>query len=281
MRVLHLFAGAGGSHLAGELLGWESVGSVEINPFCQEVLKNRYPNEVIHGDICTFDATPLAGDVDGICGGFPCQDISSAGNGTGITGERSGLWKEYARIIGECRPSWVFIENSPLLRTRGLEVVLEDLASLGYDAEWSTFRASDVGAPHKRDRMWVLAYAQSMFCDGGGNKSESEILEFGNNCSSQDVAYSRIKRRSGLREQMERLIEDRQRWENCPEISNPWISGDPADRESLSEPKLGRVADGVAARVAARVDRLAAIGNGWVPQQAAEAFIQLAERALK
>lgn len=165
MKVLHLFAGAGGSHLVGERLGWESVGSVELNPYCQAVLRNNTPNENIHDDIRTFSATHLLGRLDGICGGFPCQDISAAGRGAGISGERSGLWKEFARVIRESQPSWVFIENSPLLRTRGLEVVLEDLAALRYDAEWATYRASDVGAPHKRDRMWILAYARSF---GGG-----------------------------------------------------------------------------------------------------------------
>ncbi len=231
MKVLHLFAGAGGSHLAGEMLGWESIGSVEIEPYCQAVIKHHYPNEAIHGDIRSFSATHLAGYVDGICGGFPCQDISSAGKGAGITGEQSGLWKEFARIIDEAHPQWAFIENSPLLRTRGLEVILDDLAKIGYDAEWGTYRASDVGAPHRRDRMWILAYSKEMLCDGSNT--------------------GRCK------------------------VSEPRNHRVPQRRSWASEPQLGRVADGVANRV----DRLAALGNGWVPAQAAEAFRQLWVRA--
>ena len=115
----------------------------------------------IWDDVCTFDGKPWRGSVDVLAGGFPCQDISAAGKGAGIAGARSGLWKEYARIIDEIRPRFVFAENSPLLRTRGIGVVLEDLASLGYDARWCVLGARDVGAPHKRDRMWVLAYTES------------------------------------------------------------------------------------------------------------------------
>ena len=174
MRELHLFAGAGGGILGGMLLGHTTVCAVEIEPYCQDVLRARQrdgilPEFPIYGDIKEFDGRPWRGSVDVLCGGFPCQDISAAGKGAGITGERSGLWKEYARIIGEIRPQFVFAENSPLLRTRGLGVVLEDLAALGYDARWGVLGAWHVGAPHKRDRMWVLAHTDS----SGSNENTS------------------------------------------------------------------------------------------------------------
>jgi DNA (cytosine-5)-methyltransferase 1 len=162
LNTFHLFAGAGGGILADLLLGHNPIGACEIEPYPRDVLLARQrdghlPNFPIWDDVCTLNGTPWRGSVDVLCGGFPCQDISAAGKGAGITGERSKLWKEYARLIGEMQPRFVFAENSPLLRTRGLGVVLEDLASLGYNARWGIIGARSVGAPHKRDRMWVLA----------------------------------------------------------------------------------------------------------------------------
>ena len=163
LNTFHLFAGAGGGVLADILLGHNPIGAAEIEKYPRDVLLARQadghlPQFPIWDDVATLDGNPWRGSVDILCGGFPCQDISSAGKGAGITGERSGLWKEYARLIGEMRPRFVFAENSPLLRTRGLGVVLEDLAAMGYHARWGVLGAGDVGAPHKRDRMWVLAY---------------------------------------------------------------------------------------------------------------------------
>jgi len=162
LRSFHLFAGAGGGILADLLLGHQVIGACEIEEYPREVLLQRQrdgilPRFPIWDDVCTFDGRPWRGTIDVICGGFPCQDISSAGKGAGITGARSGLWKEYARIIDEVRPKYVFAENSPLLRTRGLGVVLEDLAEMGYHARWGVLGAWHVGAPHKRNRMWVHA----------------------------------------------------------------------------------------------------------------------------
>jgi len=175
VNELHLFAGAGGGILGGQLLGHTTVCAVEIEKYPRQVLLQRQrdgilPKFPIWDDVCTFDGRPWRGTVDVLAGGFPCQDISAAGKGAGIAGARSGLWKEYARIIDEIRPRFVFAENSPLLRTRGLGVVLEDLAALGYDARWCVLGARDVGAPHKRDRMWVLAYADN---DGQAATKES------------------------------------------------------------------------------------------------------------
>lgn len=164
LRELALFAGAGGGILGGKLLGWRTVCAVEIEPYPTSVLCARQNDGIlspfpIWDDVSTFDGKPWRGRVDVVSGGFPCQDISAAGKGAGIeNGERSGLWREFARIIREVRPRYVFVENSPMLVSRGLGIVLGDLAALGYAAEWGVLGACDVGAPHKRKRIWIVAY---------------------------------------------------------------------------------------------------------------------------
>ena len=162
MNELALFAGAGGGILAGHLLGWRTVCAVEIEDYPRRVLLQRQadgflPKFPIWDDICTFDGKPWRGKVDIVTGGFPCQDISAAGKGAGLDGERSGLWGEMARVICEVRPSYAFIENSPMLTIRGLDRVLCDLAQMGFDAEWGVLGAADVGAFHQRDRIWIVA----------------------------------------------------------------------------------------------------------------------------
>src|ERR1039458_8068512 len=164
---LALFAGAGGGILGGKLLGWRTVCAVEINSFCARRLMQRQneghlPSFPIWDDVCSFDGLPWRGIVDVVSGGFPCQDISSAGKGIGIGGERSGLWKEFIRIIESVRPTFAFIENSPRLVDRGLDVVLDDLAVCGYDAEWTVLGAGDCGANHERKRIWILSPDTSM-----------------------------------------------------------------------------------------------------------------------
>ena len=124
---------------------------------CQRQNDGLLPPFPVWAEVQTFNGYLWQGVVDVISGGFPCQDISSAGKGAGITGSRSGLWKEFARIIGEVRPRYVFVENSPILTSRGLDVVLGDLAALGLDAEWGVLSAADVGARHRRDRAWIVA----------------------------------------------------------------------------------------------------------------------------
>ena len=161
-----LFAGAGGGILGGKLLGWRTVCAVEWEPYPASVLVARQndgllPTFPIWDDIQTFDGKPWRGIVDVVSGGFPCQDISAAGKGAGIDGERSGMWSHMARVVGEVRPQYVFVENSPMLVTRGLERVLGDLTALGYDARWTVMGAADVGANHQRDRIWIVATAQS------------------------------------------------------------------------------------------------------------------------
>ena len=162
MNELALFAGAGGGILGGHLLGWRTVCAVEWESYPASVLCARQndgllPPFPIWDDVQTFDGKPWRGIVDVVSGGFPCQDISAAGKGAGIDGERSGMWGEMARIIHEVRPRFVFVENSPMLTSRGLGRVLGDLASMGFDARWGVLGAADIGANHQRDRIWIVA----------------------------------------------------------------------------------------------------------------------------
>lgn len=168
---LHLFAGAGGGILA-DLIGGTTrpVCAVEIEGYPQRVLAARFPGLPVWDDVRTFRAdnpecAGMFGDLRGVAGelvvagGFPCQDISCAGKGAGIRGERSGLWREYARVVREIRPRFVFVENSPMLVSRGLGDVLGDLAAMGYDAVWGVLSASAMGALHRRERIWIAAHA--------------------------------------------------------------------------------------------------------------------------
>lgn len=155
------------AYISGKLLGWRTVCAVERDAYAAQVLAQRQNDGIlapfpIWSDVESFDGKPWRGIVDVVSGGFPCQDISAAGKGAGITGERSGLWKEFARIIGEVEPRLVFVENSPMLTIRGLGVVLGDLAEMGFDAEWGVLSAADVGAPHLRERIWILATNPNM-----------------------------------------------------------------------------------------------------------------------
>ena len=165
MNELALFAGAGGGILGGHLLGWRTVCAVEWNAYAASVLVRRQNDGIlppfpIWDDVRTFDGCAWRGRVDVVSGGFPCQDISAAGKGAGLDGERSGLWSEMARIIREVRPPYVFVENSPMLTSRGLGRVLGDLAEMGFDAEWGVVSAADTGAPHLRERIWIVAHSE-------------------------------------------------------------------------------------------------------------------------
>ena len=238
MNELALFAGAGGGVLAGKMLGWRTVCAVELDDYARRVLIARQDDGSldpfpIWDDIRTFDGRPWSGLVDVVSGGFPCQDISVAGKGAGLDGVRSGLWSEFARIIREVRPQFVLVENSPALTSRGLGRVLGDLATLGYDAEWGVLGADAVGAPHRRERIWIVA------ADADGLRQP------------QPQGLERDKRRRAC----DGSREDGAAW---------WAT----------EPDVGRVAHGVAARV----DRLQCLGNGQVPQCAAEAWRQLVAR---
>jgi DNA (cytosine-5)-methyltransferase 1 len=162
VNELALFAGGGGGLLGSVLLGWHTICAVEINPYCREILLRRQADGFLEpfpiwDDIRTFDATPWRGKVDIITGGFPCQGISSAGKRLGLSDPRSGLIFEMLSIINEIRPCLVFAENSPHLRTNGFGSILQSLADMGYDAQWGVLGAWHAGAPHRRDRLWIVA----------------------------------------------------------------------------------------------------------------------------
>jgi DNA (cytosine-5)-methyltransferase 1 len=241
VNELALFAGAGGGILGGLLLGWRTRCAVEIDPYARAVLLARQRDGLLEpfpiwDDVRTFDGRPWRGSIDIVTGGFPCQDVSSAGPRVGIAGARSGLWGEFARIIGEVRPRYAFVENSADLVSRGLDVVLGDLAALGFDARWGVLGARDAGAPHTRDRVWVLAHPGGEYGRQGMADPEGLAL-----AAIESSAARARARRDG----------------------EPWHDPSP--------PAL-RVADGMAHRV----DRIRAIGNGQVPRVVALAFETLA-----
>jgi len=255
MNVLDLFSGIGGFSLGLERAGMKTVAFCEIDKFCRKVLTHHWPTVPIYEDIKSLTAQKLKDDrisVDVICGGFPCQDISTAGKGEGLKGERSGLWREYARLIGEIRPRYVIVENVAALLFRGLPDVLGDLASLGYDAEWHCIPASYIGAPHRRDRIWIIAYRNS------DNQSES-IISFDDEASRMqgDASNSDSQRL----QRSEKAGDDGKDW---TESRNQLITGCRGVSRSAweIEPSVGRVANGVPARM----DRLKSLGNAVVPQ---------------
>ena len=163
LNELALFAGAGGGILGAKLLGWRTVCAVEIADYARRVLMARQDDGCLEpfpiwDDVRTFDGRPWRGVVDVVTGGFPCQDIAvGSSTKTGLSGERSGLWSEMARIIREVGPRFVVVENSAVLVARGLGRVLRDLAAMGYDARWGVFSAGDAGARHERERLFVVA----------------------------------------------------------------------------------------------------------------------------
>ena len=262
MNELALFAGAGGGILGGHLLGWRTICAVEWDTYAASVLAARQndgllPPFPIWDDVQTFDGKPWRGRIDVISGGFPCQDISAAGKGAGITGERSGMWFHMARIVGEVRPEYVFVENSPMLTSRGLGTVLGDLASLGYDARWGVLGAANVGAPHQRDRIWIVAHANGMR-ELQPQRSEQEQRRWVSDSSCEVAdAYGANMEGGGTANDKERR-ETKNRYAGLVGRAEWWEV----------EPDVGRVANGVAARV----DRLKAIGNGQVPAVAATAW---------
>ena len=159
LKLLDTFAGIGGFSYAAEKIigGFETTQFIEIEPYCQKVLKKHWPDVPIHDDIKTFTARPFQWDV--ICAGFPCQDISVAGLQKGITKEsRSGLFYELMRVVRLVRPKFIVLENVAAILNNGLDIVLGELSEAGYDAEWSIISASSLGACHRRSRWWLVAY---------------------------------------------------------------------------------------------------------------------------
>lgn len=201
-RLLDLFSGIGGFSLGFERSGaFKTVAFCEIEPFCRKVLAKHWPEIPCYDDIRTLNAERLRSDgisVDAICGGFPCQDISFAGNGLGLDGERSGLFFEYDRLIGELRPRIVVVENVGALLHRGGLAVLRAFASRGYDVWWETIPAKAVGLPNERDRVWLLAYTDEIgrkACEGIQSLLLGETLPW----ASQQPMELRGTRSGGIR----------------------------------------------------------------------------------
>jgi len=297
VNELALFAGAGGGILGGHLLGWRTVCAVERDAYAAQVLAQRQNDGALRpfpiwSDVCTFDGRPWRGCVDVVSGGFPCQDISVAGKGAGIDGARSGMWGHMARIVGEVRPSYVFVENSPALLTRGLGRVLSDLAALGYDCRWTVLGAADIGAPHQRDRFWLVG--ADTHCNGVEGRQrevgQQGAREVGEGRAEVDRVCQAVADADRVRElQPEGGQQDQRGWfgDGGEDVADPYGIQRSGWRQSFNgcesqgwasgaewwgvEPALGRVADGVAHRV----DRLKAIGNGQVPICAATAWRML------
>ena len=270
LRVLDLFSGIGGFSLGleratnkGQTNGFETVAFCEIEAFPRKVLAKHWPNVPCYEDVQTLTAERLASDgiaVNVICGGFPCQDISTAGKGAGLAGERSGLWSEIARLVGELSPRFVIVENVSALLSRGLGDVLGDLAALRYDAEWHCIPASYVGAHHRRDRVWIVAYPSQLQCDGRefyGKHCESEVPQLGNCCRANNVAHAASERLPRPRKPIigrgaKAQGQGQATWPIASGIGDIW----------RTEPDVGRVANGIPDRA----HRLKGLGNAVVPQ---------------
>ena len=192
MKILDLFSGIGGISLGLERAGMQTVAFCEIEPFQRAVLRKHWPEVPVYEDIRTVSADVLRrfgiDAVDIVAGGFPCQDVSVAGKGLGVErGKRSGLWREMFRIIRELMPRWVLAENVPALRTRGADLVIADLEAAGYAVWPLVVGAWSVGAPHKRDRVWIVAYRNG---DGSQGQRRQECRDDGQD-SRRDIADGR------------------------------------------------------------------------------------------
>ena len=273
LRVLDLFSGIGGFSLGLERTGgFETVAFCEIEAFPRRVLKKHWPEVPCYEDVRTLTADVLARDgiaVDVITGGFPCQDISVAGKQSGMgEGTRSGLWSEIIRLVGELRPQFVIVENVAALLAgpseqpgRWFGRVLGDLAEIGYDAEWRNIPACMVSAPHRRERVWIVAYPSHMFRNGGDDYAgkcleRSPLSKLGNDGWAVFLADADAKGLEGRTQAGNTSsigARGQQFTERCADCQRgTWAP----------EPAVGRVANGVPNRV----DRLASLGNAVVPQ---------------
>jgi DNA (cytosine-5)-methyltransferase 1 len=297
VKVLDLFSGIGGFSLGLERAGFETVAFCEQDQYCRAVLRQHWPDVPAWTDIKCLCATDLAaGGIfpDVICGGFPCQDISLAGKGAGLAGERSGLWREYARLIGEIRPRYVIVENVSALLSRGLGAVLGDLAEIGYDAEWHCIPAAYVGAPHRRDRVWIIAYPggdvvrlESGRRSGASGAGAAQPGVDGAERSVADADRRRlesigVEEYSFLERASRGLVDGRSETgrrdgADVPDPVGERLEGLDEGRSAARatdgsgdgrhsgwwavEPDVGRVAHGVPSRV----DRLRSLGNSLVP----------------
>lgn len=265
MRELACFAGAGGGILASTLLGWSTLAAIEIEQYPRDVLIQRQRDGClsafpVYRDIREFDGRPWRGIIDVVSGGFPCQDISQANRAPkGIAGARSGLWSEMCRVIGEVRPAYVFAENSPNLRTRGLGTIIKELASLGYDTRWCVLGAWHTGCPHRRNRMWVYA------CHANSKSQPVGTI---------DAQVAKLPRmvadtnQEGPQRQPRHGGATQRRQEQAGYVAPCGVPPRAGPDWWEAQSGICRVTDDVANRVG----RLRAIGNGQVPSVAALAW---------
>lgn len=291
MNVGSLFSGIGGFELGFERAGMRVSWQVEQDAYCRAVLAHHFPDAARYEDVREVGIDNLA-PVDLICGGFPCQDLSSAGRGAGIDGARSGLWSEFARIVRELRPRYVVVENVPALLTgkgkrwdRGpIGRVLGDLAEARYDAEWACLSAREFGAPHLRKRVWIVAYPARDAEAGAASEPRAERQRAragGQRSGAADLADTDTERQQGGAGELGppgrgELEDGGGAGGELPDAEGSGREARGADRLGedqppegpsrpgwwSAEPGVGRVADGVPHRV----DRLAALGNALVPQ---------------
>jgi len=293
VNVGSLFTGIGGFDLGLERAGMRIAWQCESDEFCRRVLTRHWPGVPCFPDIKTLRADAVE-PVEVLCGGFPCQDISLAGRGSGIDGTRSGLWAEYARLVRELRPRYVVVENVAALLARGMGRVLGDLAACGYDAEWDCLPASAFGAPHRRDRIWLVAYPSSARRrqdtgstprDESANARWAKAHDHESCCDGEGRGAAHVAdSKGGLWWPGLRSDESgaRRRCEpaDCGQSGGTgelqdadggalesWRVGGRAAQAGgpewwAVEPPVGRVAHGVPGRL----DQLAALGNALVPQ---------------
>ena len=309
LRVLDLFSGIGGFSLGLERTGgFETVAFCEIEPFPRKVLKKHWPEVPQYEDVTKLTGDILGRDgiaVDVITGGFPCQDLSAAGKQAGMgEGTRSGLWSEIVRLISELSPRYVIVENVAALLSGPSERrggwfgrVLGDLAGIGYDAEWENIPAAAVGAPHRRERIWIVAYSNSRDGKSGPSKRPGIWNKVSGQGSDNDVSCSgdaskivadtaqlqRNVSREHNQQASRQISEFRER--GCSTDVAPANKGRSSDGAWLPQPGVGRMVDGVSARldgdfrwpdepnvgrvatgVNDRASRLKGLGNAVVPQ---------------
>ena len=203
LSVFDIFSGIGGFSLGLEKAGMQTVAFCEKDSFCQKILKTHWRDIPIFSDISklTKDDFKTLKKIDIIAGGFPCQDISCAGKQVGINGSRSGLWKEFKRLINELKPRYAIIENVANLRSKGLVAVLQDLWEIGYDAEWHCIPASAFVAPHRCDRIWIMAYPTCIGKVGLSIGKEETESTLGDSCkNATDPNCQRLQGYGGSQE---------------------------------------------------------------------------------
>ena len=280
MNGLDLFAGSGIGSLALQnvIPDYRTVCYVEKDAYCQAIIIRRIRDGLLHDapvwdDVSSFNGKDWRGKVDIVSGGFPCQPFSVAGKNKGAEDERN-MWPDTFRIISEVRPQYAFLENVPnLLTHKYIRRIFADLASIGYDCEWDIVGASDLGAPHRRKRVWLLAYSKGTERKQSRNTWARRDGPTNSRANVPDTGSIESGRISSLRGQ--EVSEVGAGGENVPDATEPRLQGQEPKGElrgrqqGLSaecgwwsiEPNVGRVAHGVANRV----DRLKMLGNGWVP----------------